>query len=149
MAILLCKLHDRFEQIPHYGTIDQKRLYEITILANAFGYTDILRPWAQNWLHNIGPGESTLAWECALGVASALDDLTVLKDAARRSALYSAPRNQLAAKLYLTDRRSVWIFFQPGSNFDPQTMKPVEWTPVDTASSGTSHRARQAPQRRR
>jgi len=24
-------------------------------------------------------------------------------------------------------------------------MKPVEWTPVDTASSGTSHRARQAP----
>ncbi|KAK8116337.1 hypothetical protein PG984_012839 [Apiospora sp. TS-2023a] len=54
---------------------------------------------------------------------------------------------ELAAKLHLTDRRCIWKFFQPGSNFDPQAMKPVERTSVDTASSGTSHQARQAPSR--
>ncbi|KAK8120231.1 hypothetical protein PG999_004351 [Apiospora kogelbergensis] len=47
---------------------------------------------------------------------------------------------ELAAKLCLTDRRCIWRFFQPGSIFDPQTMKLVEWT-----TSGTSHREREAP----
>lgn len=45
---------------------------------------------------------------------------------------------ELAAKLHLTDRGCFWKFFQPGSCFDPQTMKPVEWT-------GTRHQARPAP----
>ncbi|KAK8036679.1 hypothetical protein PG993_008662 [Apiospora rasikravindrae] len=48
---------------------------------------------------------------------------------------------ELAAKLCLTDRRCIWKFFQPGSNFDPQTMK-IERTSIDTSETG--HRARQA-----
>ncbi|KAK8872301.1 hypothetical protein PGQ11_002815 [Apiospora arundinis] len=47
---------------------------------------------------------------------------------------------ELAAKLCLTDRRCIWRFFQPGSIFDPQTMKLVEWT-----TSGTSRREKEAP----
>ncbi|KAK6860880.1 hypothetical protein PG995_004516 [Apiospora arundinis] len=47
---------------------------------------------------------------------------------------------ELAAKLCLTDRRCIWRFFQPGSIFDPQTMKLVEWT-----TFGTSHREKEAP----
>lgn len=52
---------------------------------------------------------------------------------------------QLAVKLHLADRRCSWKFFQPGSNFDPQMMKPVGRTSVDITSSGTRHRAGQAP----
>lgn len=40
---------------------------------------------------------------------------------------------ELAAKLYLTDRRCIWKFFQPGSNFDPQTMKIDPLRHVDTS----------------
>lgn len=92
METLLRMVHHPIKQSPWCrNTIDQKGLYEVTILADVFGFIDFLRPRAQVWLHHIGPGKGTLALERTLWVAWVLGDLAVVKDIAKVLALNSAP----------------------------------------------------------
>lgn len=59
-------VHSQFGMIPENVTRDQ--VYQITILTDKYDMTEILRPWARNWLSQVHsayfayPGDEVLTW---------------------------------------------------------------------------------------
>ncbi|KUI59015.1 hypothetical protein VP1G_06241 [Cytospora mali] len=68
LATILCIIHSKFSKVPNVVTRDE--LYGITVLTDKYDMTEILRPWATEWLKPYNPdtrplgqnGDEALLW---------------------------------------------------------------------------------------